>query len=140
MGLGLLILDLPRAWSRHTALDTAADALRERGIYNWSRLELRGTAATGTDLVRQFTFTYWDPSTHGRQVYNLSYTDLWERLDAADRTTLLSVLSGGTIGSHVTTTLARVAGDDFLVRDREGNQNLPRSLRHFLRAMDDHRR
>ncbi|PBC39647.1 hypothetical protein CJ179_37345 [Rhodococcus sp. ACS1] len=139
MGMGLLILDLPRTWPRHTALATAADELRDRGIEHWSGLELRATASTGTDLIRRFTFTYWATATAAR-THHCGYQDLWERLDPAERAALMHVASGTAVSADVTTLLVRVAGEGFLPRDRDGHPRLPRSLRHFLRAMDDRRR
>ncbi|MFC0454051.1 hypothetical protein [Rhodococcus jostii] len=138
--MGLLIVDLPRSWPRRAALDAAAEALREHGVRDWTRLELRTTTPTGTDLIRQFTFTYWAAPTRRGRVHNLRYSDLWERLGHADRAALLHVAAGGASGADVADTVMRVGGGESLLRDHSGTPHLPPSLRHFLRAMKDPRR
>ncbi|TQC41826.1 hypothetical protein EEB14_52440 [Rhodococcus sp. WS4] len=139
MGMSVLMVDLPRSWSRQSALAAAAEALREHGIPDWSRLELRTTTATGTDLIRRFTFTYWTDATPPGHVQDLRYTTLWERLDRTERAALVTS-SSGTAAERVTDTLVRLGGDHFLVPGRNGTSMVPRSLRDFLRAMNDGRR
>ena len=122
-----LALDLPTSRPEPEAVATAAAELYERGIDDFTHLELRTTHATGTALIRRFTFTYWTPTTKALP-HTISYVELWARLGHPHQTALLTLGHTAAITEPVREGLIHAAGEDFLLRDIWGNHHLPGEL------------
>jgi hypothetical protein len=127
MGMSQLALDLPTSRPEPEAVATAAAELYERGIDDFTHLELRTTHATGTALIRRFTFTYWTPTTKALP-HTISYVELWARLGHPHQTALLTLGHTAAITEPVREGLIHAAGEDFLLRDIWGNHHLPGKL------------
>lgn len=135
MGMSRLVLDLPTSCPHREALDTAATELHERGIHGWKSLELRTTESTGTGLIRHFTFTYWVPASTATHPQNISYNDLWARLNHPERSALLRLAPTSSVTDHIRHALVHAVGESFFILDSDGKHHLPHSFRIFLQAV-----
>ena len=134
MGLGRVVLDLPRLLTGDAALEVAAAELRERGVTGWRGLQLRTTETTGTAVIRRFTFTYWCP-TAVPSAHRVHYTSLWARLEAGERLALLRLAASAGVTDTMARFLMRVGGPGFLFDQPGGTCRIPLSFRVFLHAM-----
>lgn len=59
MGIERISLELPARSSAADAVDRAKQALRVRGIREWSKLELQSRLTSESPGISRFMFTYW---------------------------------------------------------------------------------
>lgn len=139
MGLARLMLDLPALCSQDEALDWASTELRERHIHGWERLSLHTTEPTGSGAIRRFTFIYWTAGVGTRAPKAISYSQLWARLSAPERTAVLRLTRDGLLTGAIKQILTDRAGDTLFLPGSNGESRVPQTLRLFLRAISTER-